>query len=592
MRMGVPPSVDVGTLSRYNTYNSNNFACLYLIQFACAIASFLCVCVCMCVYICILFFYCYFDKRRLDKIQEMIANTNVHLPLASTMDCKSNDDELCSQRSGGEISKSHDSQFDEEDNSDNINGNNDDDNDGIAEADREAKEMVSEMVNLVLGMTEKDESKEGDRSNDRMQNEIWSQLLSYKHTLEPSFHSSVESRLSRTVQGFPALRDLLSAFPSELACSIFKEQLQCPHDHIRDITLQRGCQPVLRFSANHFVTISQHIDLDQFIQCFQKYMQIYDERQLLSIFEDNGVAGYRLHQVTGVIRGSNEPESVRTLTALNFRVGRLWTPKLEVIHNAIDFWANLEKSASILVLGPNTAEKAAIMRELTRVASQHFRTALVDTRSTIGGFDDYPVGCGLAMRFLVRKGSVDHQHQIIDQTRSISPQVVVVGETINEDDIGVLSKLQREGIRVIVGTNVHSLSTLLRDETFNPLLPVAVPMEGGLSTLHFSHTLLSPHLLVLELNATASKVRMYKDIPDAVRQVRQNIQPKCDTFVLKWDETDSMLNPSQIHHAMSRRYSKPLATLIQQTLSASKHTPSRVVCPEKEFVFTPQQNSS
>ncbi|ETO26212.1 ATPase [Reticulomyxa filosa] len=460
----------------------------------------------------------------------------------------------------------------------------DDDSDGSEELDigeeGEAKEMMNEMMTLAMQMTGGPTGGgAGTNNSDEMTN-MWSSFLSFKQSMEKPPNAPTVYKVQDNAQGFTALRDLLDAFPSELAQSIFKEQIHSPHDHIRDILLQRGCWPIVRFSGDRHVAVTQTVEFDQVVECLQKYMNLESGHRLSGILDPQHTTGYRLHQVTAVIRDRNEAK--HTVTALSFRIGRLWTPKLNSIHDAIDFWSNLDKPASMLLLGPNTAEKAAMTRELTRIISERVRTALVDTRSTIAGFGDCPLECGTAVRFFV--SDVTRQHQVIDQTRSISPQVVVVGEVLSEEDIQVLSKLQSEGISVIVGTNMHSLSSLLGHKSKRRLSVDQQHLLLNKTHASFVDTsLMSSHLLILELNYNASKLRVYKNVPEAVRAIKDNIEPKCDVVTLRWGQFDHSVNTAKMTRAMSRRdTSKALGALMQKTISASKHNktaqlPLRVV---------------
>ncbi|ETO05358.1 hypothetical protein RFI_32038 [Reticulomyxa filosa] len=95
--------------------------------------------------------------------------------------------------------------------------------------------------------------------------------------------------------------------------------------------------------------------------------------------------------------------------------------------------------------------------------------------------------------------------------------------------------------------------------------------------------LMSPHLVVLELNYNASKLRVYKNIPDAVRAVKDNIEPKCDTVSLRWGQFDHSMGTTKMTRALHRRdTSKALGALMQQTLSGSKHNPPPAISEGKE----------
>ncbi|ETO35996.1 hypothetical protein RFI_01066, partial [Reticulomyxa filosa] len=85
--------------------------------------------------------------------------------------------------------------------------------------------------------------------------------------------------------------------------------------------------------------------------------------------------------------------------------------------------------------------------------------------------------------------------------------------------------------------------------------------------------LISPHLVVLELNYDASKLRVYKNIPDAVRTVKDNIEPKCDTVSLRWGQFDHSMGTTKMTRALHRR---------DTNLSGSKHNPPPAISEGKE----------
>lgn len=269
----------------------------------------------------------------------------------------------------------------------------------------------------------------------------------------------------------------------------------------------------------------------------------YIGNELLASFDPQHTTGFRLHMITGIIRQRNEAK--HEITALNLRVGRLFSvseSSFEMLQNAVDFYQSLDKPSLMLVLGPNTAEKSALIREISRMTANNYniRTALVDTRSTVGGYTNSPLECGQAVRYYVN--SITHQHNVIDETRSIYPQCVIVDEVLSEDDINALQKLQSEGISVVCGTNMATLPALMSHAVFSSLLPPQDRASGyhkqskhrhdghGSSTISF----MSAHLVILELNYTATTLRVYKNVPAACKAVTKGLSPPCDTYPIDW----------------------------------------------------------
>ena len=281
-------------------------------------------------------------------------------------------------------------------------------------------------------------------------------------------------------------------------------------------------------------------------------------RQLLGALDPQKTTGFRLHQITSIVRQRNEARD--TITAINLRVGRLWNMESSMeahdnlISDSLDFFQSLDTPSTMLLLGPNTSEKCALCREITRQLSSSpisARTALLDTHSTVGGFTKSHIETGQSIRFYVN--SIDNQKNQIAATRSIYPQVVVVDEVLSLGDIESIGKLQSEGISVVVGTNMHSLEALLGHPMYAQLLPPQNRLVSGLgysehNTLsggshghhgHHGHhsrrssyqySAMSPHLLILEINSDGTEVKMYKNIPEAVKAIKRFSQPDFKTY--------------------------------------------------------------
>ena len=261
----------------------------------------------------------------------------------------------------------------------------------------------------------------------------------------------------------------------------------------------------------------------------------YTGNALLGTLDPQHTTGFRLHMITGVIR--QRPEAKHEITALNLRIGRLWSVSersFEMLSNSVDFYQSLDKPSLMLVLGPNTAEKSALIREITRMTANNYniRTALVDTRSSVGGYTNSPLECGQAVRYYVN--SITNQSNVIDETRSIYPQCVIVDEVLSEEDINALQKLQSEGISVVCGTNMSTLQALMSHTVFSKLLP---PQDrpNFVNNKHVnSISFMSAHLVILELNYQATQLKVYKNVPAACKAVIKNNLPPCDTYPIEW----------------------------------------------------------
>lgn len=216
----------------------------------------------------------------------------------------------------------------------------------------------------------------------------------------------------------------------------------------------------------------------------------------------------------------------------------------------------------------------------------------MDTRSTVGGFTKSPIETGQSIRFYVN--SIDNQKNQIDATRSIYPQVVVVDEVLSSDDIKSIGKLQSEGISVVVGTNMHSLEALLGHPTYSQLLPPQnrltspdySPMLSGAThprRSSYQYSAMSPHLLILEISADGLEVKMYKNIPAAVKAIKRYSQPEYKSYKLKWqgyNPTDASAASKFVNEQMHRRTTSRMVNKLMKETMSYKSTPRLGTSPE------------
>merc|ERR1712176_1031033 len=164
----------------------------------------------------------------------------------------------------------------------------------------------------------------------------------------------------------------------------------------------------------------------------------------------------------------------------------------------------------------------------------------------------------------------------------------VVDEVLGKDDIDSIGKLQSEGISVIIGTNMHSLEALLGHPLYSQLLPPqdrlvsphSVPlnsMSGGMNNSHhmrrnsYGYSAMSPHLLILEMSFDGTEVKMYKNIPAAVKAIKRFSQPEYKTYSLKWqgyNAGDSSGASKYMNNQLHKRTtSRMVNRLMKDTLS-------------------------
>ena len=153
-------------------------------------------------------------------------------------------------------------------------------------------------------------------------------------------------------------------------------------------------------------------------------------------------------------------------------------------------------------------------------------------------------------------------------------KVVVVDEIDSLSDIEALQRLQRQGISVIVGTNVANLQSLMGHPLFAGLLPSgtggannidpsayenqqlnALLRSGSGKNLrkkieHFRNKSggsdllsqngykdmpgLSRNMVILELDYDATKLKLIKNVPSAIEAIQKQLLPKMKMEKLQW----------------------------------------------------------
>eukprot|EP00483_Globobulimina_turgida_P000065 UN00065 len=95
----------------------------------------------------------------------------------------------------------------------------------------------------------------------------------------------------------------------------------------------------------------------------------------------------------------------------------------------------------------------------------------------------------------------------------------------------------------------------------------------------YQYSSMSPHLLILEMNADGTGVKMFKNIPGAVKAVKRFSQPEYKSFHLKWqgynpagNQHASKYMNNQLHKGTTSRM---VNKLVKDTLSY-KSLPSSV----------------
>ena len=160
----------------------------------------------------------------------------------------------------------------------NVDGDDEDDDDDqqdIDQFDGDALEMVQKLEQLARTHTQAILTKHGAADGSNELNKMWSQFVRFKKEMDRPSDAPMAYTVPDKTSPFVELRDMLEALPFDLSCAILQEQQMNPYDRIKDVTLQRGCWPMVRFVKNNRVTTINKvfIKFDDILNRLEMYLK-------------------------------------------------------------------------------------------------------------------------------------------------------------------------------------------------------------------------------------------------------------------------------------------------------------------------------
>ena len=218
-----------------------------------------------------------------------------------------------------------------------------------------------------------------------------------------------------------------------------------------------------------------YVDLNGSLTCNTNNAVIVSEQDLIQCFE--AVCQYSIHSFkreicdgfvtlkgghrvglcgTSVIH-NNVIENIKNISSLNFRISRQIKGCAEKLYSQV-FSCGL---CNVLIAGAPMTGKTTLLRDLTRIVGNIYKTSLIDERGEIASvwngapqndvgintdvFDGYPKSEGISSAI-----------------RVMSPKIIVCDEIGGEKDINLIKQASYCGVYVIATIHARNITELIK----------------------------------------------------------------------------------------------------------------------------------
>eukprot|EP00186_Timspurckia_oligopyrenoides_P003581 CAMPEP_0182447400 /NCGR_PEP_ID=MMETSP1172-20130603/15628_1 /TAXON_ID=708627 /ORGANISM="Timspurckia oligopyrenoides, Strain CCMP3278" /LENGTH=1204 /DNA_ID=CAMNT_0024643823 /DNA_START=94 /DNA_END=3708 /DNA_ORIENTATION=- len=249
-------------------------------------------------------------------------------------------------------------------------------------------------------------------------------------------------------------------------------------------------------------TLGYSVEVGQEVIPFERIVERlemqFGERLSAQFGNACGVNG-TLHRVV-VVRGRTG--SIRSVSLQLGQhgplVGSLLGDVLSDVHVQGKSRARAPRLRSILVCGPASSGKTSLLRESARILSEEHqkRVVIVDTFGDLAGSvvgtgpqeSDESVSKQDSRMNLIGRSrvvqiprGVSQGTMIGEAARVHAPNVLIIDELSDADDVAAVKAIMRRGIAVLCGVHARSLETTLRDPELCELLSVSTTLNSSSS---------------------------------------------------------------------------------------------------------------